>query len=76
MGDRRNCVPARPSSGLTIRDVVNKIIHGSPDRVETADRDGNQPLTSVTLHKGERVRRYLMSMGTEADLQLARVFAK
>lgn len=29
---------------------------------------GNQPLESMTVHKGERVRWYLMAMGTEVDL--------
>jgi hephaestin len=29
---------------------------------------GNQPLASMTMHQGERVRWYLMSMGTEVDL--------
>lgn len=29
---------------------------------------GNQPLTAVTMRKGERVRWYLIGMGTEVDL--------
>jgi len=29
---------------------------------------GNQPLSSMTMRKGERVRWYLMAMGTEVDL--------
>jgi FtsP/CotA-like multicopper oxidase with cupredoxin domain len=56
---------------------------GQPSKVDPEDPDfeesnqmhsingyvfGNQPLASMTMHKGERVRWYLMAMGTEVDL--------
>lgn len=56
---------------------------GQPSKVDPEDPDfeesnqmhsingyvfGNQPLASMTMHKGERVRWYLMGMGTEVDL--------
>jgi FtsP/CotA-like multicopper oxidase with cupredoxin domain len=56
---------------------------GKPSTVKTGDEDfgesnlmhsingyvyGNQPLEALTMKKGERVRWYLMGMGTEVDL--------
>ncbi len=60
-----------------------KTFAGDPAKVDPEDPDfqesnqmhtingyvfGNQPLASMTMHQGERVRWYLTSMGTEVDL--------